>query len=116
VAYVSTRPDGYAGISRKPADGSGAEELLFRYTPGAGMVLTDWSPDGRFLTFYTGVIVMVPLDDTVKALDRKEIDWLREDVSVRQTPFGSDARAASVTAPNQTAAGPKVVTQPRGVS
>jgi hypothetical protein len=37
-------------------------------------------------------------------------------VSVRQTPFGSDARAASVTALNQTAAGPKVVTQARGVS
>ena len=35
VAYVSTR-DSYAGIYRKPADGTGEEELLFRYTPGAG--------------------------------------------------------------------------------
>ena len=40
-----------------------SEELLFRYTPGAGMVLTDWSPDGKFLTFYTGVLLVVPIGD-----------------------------------------------------
>ena len=33
------------------------KSCLFRYTPGAGMVLTDWSPDGKFLTFFTGVLV-----------------------------------------------------------
>ena len=59
VAYVSTK-DGLSGIYRKAADGTGEAELLFQYTPGAGMVLTDWSPDGKFLTFFTGVIVVVP--------------------------------------------------------
>ena len=54
VAYVSTR-EGLSGIYRKAADGTGEAELLFQYTPGAGMVLTDWSPDGKFLTFFTGV-------------------------------------------------------------
>jgi eukaryotic-like serine/threonine-protein kinase len=91
VAYVSTR-EGYSGIYRKAADGSGQEELLFRYTPGAGMILTDWSPDGKFLTFYTGVLVLVPLRPDQKALDRKEIDWLREDYDVVQGRFSPDGR------------------------
>jgi Tol biopolymer transport system component len=91
VAYVSTR-EGLSGIYRKPADGTGDAELLFQYTPGAGMVLTDWSPDGRFLTFYTGVIVLVPLDGSPKALERKEIDWLREDFDAGQGRFSPDNR------------------------
>jgi Tol biopolymer transport system component len=89
VAYVSTR-ESLAGIYRKPADGSGKEELLFQYTPGAGMVLTDWSSDGKFMAFYTGVLVLVPLDPTKKPQDRKEIDWLREDYDVTQGRFSPD--------------------------
>jgi len=42
VAYVSTK-DSYSSIYRKSADGTGQAELLFRYTPGAGVPLTDWS-------------------------------------------------------------------------
>ena len=91
VAYVSTRQS-YSGIYRKAWDGTGDEELLFRYTPGAGMVLTDWSPDGKFLTFYTGVILVVPLRPNEKALDRKAIDWLREDYDVAQGRFSPDER------------------------
>ena len=91
VAYVSTK-DGLSGIYRKPADGTGEPELLFQYTPGAGMVLTDWSPDGKFLTFFTGVIVLVPLDGNQKALERKEIDWLREDFDAGQGRFSPDNR------------------------
>lgn len=89
VAYVSTR-ESLSGIYRKPADGSGQEELLFQYTPGAGMVLTDWSPDGKFMAFYTGVLVLVPLDANKKPEDRKEIDWLREDYDVTQGRFSPD--------------------------
>jgi Tol biopolymer transport system component len=91
VAYVSTR-ESLSGIYRKPADGTGKEELLFQYTPGAGMVLTDWSPDGKFMTFYTGVIVMVPLDASKQVQDRKEIDWLREDYDATQGRFSPDNR------------------------
>jgi Tol biopolymer transport system component len=91
VAYVSTRGN-YAGIYRKAWDGSGSEELLFRYTPGAGMVLTDWSPDGKFLTFYTGVLLVVPIGTSEKALDRKAIEWLREDYDVVQGRFSPDGR------------------------
>jgi Tol biopolymer transport system component len=91
VAYVSTRGN-YSGIYRKAWDGTGEEELLFRYTPGAGMVLTDWSPDGKFLTFYTGVLLVVPIGDNQKALDRKAIEWLREDYDAVQGRFSPDER------------------------
>ena len=91
VAYVSTRGS-YAGIYRKAADGTGEEELLFRYTPGAGMVLTDWSPDSKFMTFYTGVLVLVPISTAEDPLARKEIDWLREDYDVVQGRFSPDGR------------------------
>jgi Tol biopolymer transport system component len=91
VAYVSTREQ-YAGIYRKNWDGTGEEEMLFRYTPGAGMVLTDWSPDSKFLTFYTGVLLLVQLNPAEKALDRKAIEWLREDYDVVQGRFSPDQR------------------------
>ena len=91
VAYVSTR-EGLSGIYRKAADGTGDAELLFQYTPGAGMVLTDWSPDGKFVTFYTGVLVLVPVGGNQRAQDRKEIDWLREDYDVGQGRFSPDNR------------------------
>jgi len=91
VAWVSFR-DNYSGIYRKAWDGTGDEELLFRYTPGAFMVLTDWSPDGKFMTFYTGVLLLVPLRPDQKALDRKAIEWLREDYDVIQGRFSPDGR------------------------
>ena len=91
VLYVSTR-ESYAGIYRKAWDGTGEEELLFRYTPGAGMVLTDSSPDGKFLTFYTGVLVLVPLRPNEKALDLKAIDWLRDEFDEIGGRFSPDGR------------------------
>jgi Tol biopolymer transport system component len=91
VLYVSTR-DSYASIYRKAWDGSGAEEMLFRYTPGAGMILTDVSADEKFATFYTGVMVLVPLGSDEKPLDRKPIDWLREDYDVLGGRFSPDER------------------------
>jgi Tol biopolymer transport system component len=91
VLYASTR-ESYSSIYRQAWDGSGEEEMLFRYTPGAGMVLTDASADGKFVTFYTGVMVLVPLNPEVKALDRKAIDWLREDYDVSGGRFSPDER------------------------
>jgi Tol biopolymer transport system component len=44
ILYSSFRGS-YMGIFRRAADGSGGEELLFRYTEGAGVNLTDISPD-----------------------------------------------------------------------
>jgi Tol biopolymer transport system component len=91
VAYVSTR-EGISSIYRKTADGNGEAERVFSYTPGAGMVLTDWSSDNKFMTFFTGVIVLVPLDGGQNGAERKEIDWLREDYDAGQGRFSPDNR------------------------
>jgi dipeptidyl aminopeptidase/acylaminoacyl peptidase len=91
VLYVSVRgqdPD----IYRKSWDGTGDEELLFRYTPGvAGMELTDAAPDGSFLTFSTGVVVLVPLAGS-SPLARQPIDWLRDEYDNWQAKFSPDGR------------------------
>jgi Tol biopolymer transport system component len=91
VAYVSTH-ESISSIYRKAADGTGEAEQVFSYTPGAGMVLTDWSSDNKFMTFYTGVIVLVPIGGNQKASERKEIDWLREEYLAGQGRFSPDNR------------------------
>ncbi|HLF57611.1 MAG TPA: protein kinase, partial [Thermoanaerobaculia bacterium] len=48
IAYTSARANGYA-LFRKPADGSGEEELLFE--SGIGSWIDSWSPDGQRLLF-----------------------------------------------------------------
>jgi Tol biopolymer transport system component len=89
VAYVSTH-EGLATIYRKAADGTGEPEAVFSYTPGAGMVLTDWSPDNKFMTFFTGVVVLVPMGKNQKP--GSEIDWLREDYDAASAKFSPDNR------------------------
>jgi Tol biopolymer transport system component len=91
LAYVSTK-ETYTSIYRKAADGTGQAELLFRYTPGAFVSLTDWSPDGKFLTFFTGVLLLVPLGTNETGLNRKEIEWLREDYDAFAGRFSPDGR------------------------
>ncbi|MEX1257142.1 MAG: hypothetical protein WEG36_05945 [Gemmatimonadota bacterium] len=50
LAYVALRGS-YYGIYRKSATGEGEEEFLYQHsgTP----LLSDWSPDGRYLGFFT---------------------------------------------------------------
>ena len=91
VAYVSTH-ESISSIYRKSADGTGEAERVFSYTPGAGMVLTDWSSDNKFMTFHTGVIVLVPISGSQNASERKEIDWLREDYDAGLGRFSPDNR------------------------
>ena len=94
VAYGSTRGD-FSGLYRKAWDGTGDEEHLFQYTPGAGMVLTDWSADGQFLTFHdgcSGVLHVVPLTEDQPALEREAMDWLRDEYNVAQARFSPDSR------------------------
>jgi Tol biopolymer transport system component len=91
VAYVSTRGS-FSSIYRKAWDGTGNEEQVFQYTPGAFMMLTDWSADGQFLTFDSGVLMVLPLGGDQKALGRKAIEWLREGYDVAQGRFSPDSR------------------------
>lgn len=53
VAYVSVR-DNTPAIYQRPSNGQGDEALLYRHATGGTIVLTDWSPDGRFLCFWSG--------------------------------------------------------------
>jgi len=91
IAYVQFK-DSYSSVYRKPADGTGGPELVFRYTPGAFVGLSDWSPDGKFLTFSTGVLLMIPVQSQQTALDRKALEWLREDYEAFDSRFSPDGR------------------------
>ena len=48
----SCHPEGKPALCRKPADGSGSEEVLYRMSEDANnAAAVDWSPDGRYLCF-----------------------------------------------------------------
>jgi len=88
IAYVSILANGNSSaLYRKASDGSGGEELLYRHTRGAPMVLTDWSADG-VLCFWSGdVTFALPLNG-----DRKAIELFRGESSVRGGRFSPDGR------------------------
>jgi len=94
IAYVSSHDNQqHWGIYRKAANGTGNDELLFQYTPGAFMGLSDWSEDGKFLTFSTGVVLMVPLDQGgAVGVNRKAIEWLRDEYNAFDVHFSPDSR------------------------
>jgi hypothetical protein len=56
------------------------------------MVLTDWSADGKFLTFHDGVLHVVSLSGDQNALERPAIEWLRDEYNVAQARFSPDSR------------------------
>jgi len=93
VAYVSARNNANAAsIYRKAISGQGTEEQLFRYTPGAGMVLTDFSADGKFLTFDGGgIILVVPLTGT-DPLKRQGVDFARSEYEAGLGRFSPDGK------------------------
>lgn len=87
IAYVSVR-DNTNGIYRRSADGPGTEETLYVHSTGATIVLTDWSSDGRYLTFWNGdTMFLLPL-----AGDRKPIELKREDFFGRGGRFSPDGK------------------------
>ena len=90
-SYYSLFQNGDFPIYRRPSDGSGDQELVFRYTPGAGVVVTDISPDGTFLVCDSGgVILIVPL--TGDPASRKEIEYLREEFTDNVGRLSPDGR------------------------
>jgi Tol biopolymer transport system component len=91
IAYALFK-DSYSTVYRKAADGTGEAEAVFRYTPGAGVGLSDWSPDGKFLTFSTGALLMIPVQTQAKPLDRKALEWLREDYEAFDARFSPDGK------------------------
>jgi Tol biopolymer transport system component len=96
VAYSYFDED-HGQIYRKRADGSGEQEFLFRYTPGAFITLMDASSDGQFLTFESfGYVVTVPLKGN-DPLAREGIDLLREEFEVSVPRFSPDGRYVAYT-------------------
>jgi Tol biopolymer transport system component len=94
VAYASTSGI-FSSIYRKAWDGTGNEEQLFQFTPGAGLWVTDWSSDGHFLTFHDssdGVLHVLPLGGDQNPLEREAIEWLRDEYNVAQARFSPDSR------------------------
>jgi len=77
IYYASFR-NGDFPVYRRLSDGTGTEELVFKYTAGAFVGLSDISPDGKFLVCDSGgIILVVPL--TGDPATRKEIEFLREE-------------------------------------
>ena len=52
IVYSSVR-DTIHTVFRRAADGTGSEEQIYRSDTGNAVILTDWSRDGRFLTFWS---------------------------------------------------------------
>ena len=87
VAYVSTRGD-YTSVYRKTWNRPDSEQLVYRNAPGAGgLVLTDWSADGRFLSFYAAdVLCVLPLQGA-----HELIEVVRTEFSTIGGRFSPDA-------------------------
>jgi Tol biopolymer transport system component len=93
VFYGVNRPGGFNAIIRKAADGSGAEEELYRYTPGAPVNINDITPDGKFLTFDSGgVILILPLAGS-DAASRQAIEVARDEWFFFGGRFSPDGRS-----------------------
>jgi Tol biopolymer transport system component len=83
--------DGNWPVYRKAADGTGQEELLFRYTPGAFVALSDFSPDGKFFVCDSGgVVLLVPLEGD--AATRKSIEYMRDEFEEGFARLSPDGR------------------------
>lgn len=95
LAYVQIR-DGTEGVYRWAADGTGAEEFLYK-NPGAFLGLSDWSRDGRSLGFVKsdlsgGVLYVLPLADG-QAREPREV--FRSDKQLARMRFSPDGRYLS---------------------
>jgi Tol biopolymer transport system component len=97
VFYVLNR-NGLNIIMRKAADGSGADEEIYRHIPGSPVDLDDVSPDGRWLAFDSGpVILMLPLSGANSG-DRHPVEFSREEYFVFSARFSRDGRSVAYIA------------------
>src|SRR5262245_12055049 len=97
VAYVAMRK-GQEGIYMRPASGQGAEELVWK-NPGAFIFLSDWSMDGKTLTFTFsdmkgGTLYTLPLEG---APDRKATEIFKTELQVFGSHFSPDGRFLAYT-------------------
>ena len=93
IAYQSNRGT-YTSIYWRSSDG-GPEEMLFRYTPGAGLGLTDFTPDGQHVLFDGGAILMAARLEGADPIARKAIEMSREEYEVGFGRVSPDGRYIS---------------------
>lgn len=91
ILYTATRGS-YSAIYRKASNGTGQEEMLFRYTPGAGMNLTDISPYGNLISFTSGGVVFAVRLAGSDPLARPAIEVLRDEFNNVQGRFSPDGK------------------------
>ncbi len=90
LAYLALR-GGSQGLYRKPSNGQGSEELLYKL-PGAGYILSDWSLDGKFLNFSStqlgeSVLYALPLDG-----ERKPVEVTKSASQIQAARLSPDSR------------------------
>jgi len=90
LAYLALR-GGSQGLYRKPSNGQGSEELLYKL-PGAGYILSDWSLDGKFLNFSStqlgqSVLYALPLDG-----ERKPVEVTKSTSTMQAARLSPDSR------------------------
>jgi len=83
-----SRREQWSGLYRQPSDGSGLEELLYRQTFEICLPLTDWSADGRVLSFGGGgVLWTVPVNG-----EREASELVREEFVALGARFSPDSQ------------------------
>ena len=96
VAYVALR-DGYFGVYRRGLGPQGQEELLLKNS--APLTLTDWSQDGKYLTYFSadlsgGGLYALPLAGTG---ERKPIEVYRNKSQNQGPRLSPDSRIMTYT-------------------
>jgi hypothetical protein len=92
IAFVSVRENRY-GIYRRAVNGNAAEELLYQHPSAATIFLTDWSADGKLLTFWSNdSLFVMPL-----ATDRTPVEL----TNARGGRFSPDGRLLAFNALDQ---------------
>jgi Tol biopolymer transport system component len=92
IAYATVRT-GQEGFYVRAANGEGPEELLYKPS-GAFLQLSDWSSDGRYLTYSFsdltgGTLYILPLE---AGPDRKATEVFHTDLRVFAPRFSPDGR------------------------
>ncbi|MGH9523733.1 MAG: protein kinase domain-containing protein [Terriglobales bacterium] len=94
IAY-GRKENGKAVLARKPADGSGSEEILLTLGKDVrGAPAVDWSPDGRYLSFDIYSLSHAREENWILPLfgDRKPIQVVRSSASQYDGNFSPDGR------------------------
>ena len=78
-------------IYRVSADGTGAEELVFRL-PGFGLTLNDWSPDGKYLIYYSQQLAGNRLFALPVTPEPKPVEIMKSDLPINGARISPDGR------------------------